>query len=199
VCHRSYQKRKEEEQETTSELDKKEDTQELEQMITKLKVQIEEDKRIEEALKEKLEEKDMIIGNLEAEIVTLRKEFKIKICKIAQKFWMTLSTVKNLILTRPDLDTIRQKRDQAPKQQSKKHIQKAMQKQSKGIGRYTRKITGTLLHQEDSDFRINNQQIGLKKKNDSQEHLLSEDPQLPGIKLYSLVYVMHVIILDIKL
>jgi hypothetical protein len=35
-------------------LDKKKDTQELEQMITKLKVQIEEDKRIEEALKEQL-------------------------------------------------------------------------------------------------------------------------------------------------
>jgi hypothetical protein len=33
------------------ELDKKKDTQELEQMITKLKVQIEEDKIIEEALK----------------------------------------------------------------------------------------------------------------------------------------------------
>ena len=48
------------------------------------------------------------------------------------------------------------KRDQAPKQQSKKHVQKAMQKQSKGIGRYTRNITGTLIHPEDSDFRINN-------------------------------------------
>ena len=56
-----------------AELDKKEDTQELEKMITNLKVQIEEDKRIEEALKEKLEEKDKIIGNFEAEIVTLRK------------------------------------------------------------------------------------------------------------------------------
>jgi hypothetical protein len=32
-------------------LDKKEDTQELEKMITNLKVQIEEDKRIEESLK----------------------------------------------------------------------------------------------------------------------------------------------------
>jgi hypothetical protein len=42
-------------------------------MITKLKVQIEEDKKIEEALKEQLEEKDMIIGNLKAEVVTLRK------------------------------------------------------------------------------------------------------------------------------
>jgi hypothetical protein len=39
-------------------------------MITKLKVQIEEDKRIEEALKENIEGKDSIIGNLEAEIVT---------------------------------------------------------------------------------------------------------------------------------
>jgi hypothetical protein len=37
------------------ELDKKEDTQELEQMITNLKVQIEEDKIIEEVLKENLE------------------------------------------------------------------------------------------------------------------------------------------------
>jgi hypothetical protein len=39
------------------ELDKKEDTQELEQMITNLKVQIEEDKRIEEALKEQARRK----------------------------------------------------------------------------------------------------------------------------------------------
>jgi hypothetical protein len=59
-------------------LDKKEDTQELEQMITNLKVQIEEDKRIEEALKEQLEEKDKIIGNLEAKIVTLRKDLQKK-------------------------------------------------------------------------------------------------------------------------
>jgi hypothetical protein len=57
-------------------LDKKEDTQELEQMITILKVQIEEDKIIEDTLKEQLEGKDKIIGNLEEEIVTLRKEFQ---------------------------------------------------------------------------------------------------------------------------
>jgi hypothetical protein len=69
---------------------------------------------------------------------------------------MTLLAVKNLILTSSDLDRIKQKRDQAPKQKSKKQIQKVMQKQSKGIKRYTRKITGTLLDQEDSDFRINN-------------------------------------------
>ena len=42
-------------------------------MMSNLKIQFEEDKRIKEALKEQLEEKDRIIGNLEAEIVTLRK------------------------------------------------------------------------------------------------------------------------------
>jgi hypothetical protein len=47
-------------------------------MITILKVQIEEDKRIEDALKEQLEEKDKIIGNLEAEFVTLRKDLQNK-------------------------------------------------------------------------------------------------------------------------
>jgi hypothetical protein len=47
-------------------------------MITKLKVQIEEDKRIEEELKEKLEGKDRIIGNLEAKIVTLRNDIQKK-------------------------------------------------------------------------------------------------------------------------
>jgi hypothetical protein len=61
-----------------AELDKKKDTRELEQMITRLKVQIEEDKRIEETLKEQLEEKDKIIRNLEAKIVTLRKDIQKK-------------------------------------------------------------------------------------------------------------------------
>jgi hypothetical protein len=56
-------KEKKKKKKLQAELDKKEDTQELEQMITNLKIQIEEDKIIEEALKEKLEEKDKIIGN----------------------------------------------------------------------------------------------------------------------------------------
>jgi hypothetical protein len=47
-------------------------------MITNLKVQIEEDKRVEEALKEQLEERDRIIGKLEADIVTLRKDLQKK-------------------------------------------------------------------------------------------------------------------------
>jgi hypothetical protein len=51
---------------------------------------------------------------------------------------MTLLAAKFLIMTSLDLDTIRQKMDQSPKQQNKKHIQKDMQKQSNGIGRSTR-------------------------------------------------------------
>jgi hypothetical protein len=70
-------------------------------------------------------------------------------------------------MTSSGLDTIRQKKDQAPKQQSKKHIQKYSQKQSRGIVRSTRKITGTLLHREDSDFRIKNRHIGLRKNHKS--------------------------------
>jgi hypothetical protein len=42
-------------------------------MIYNLKIQVEEDKRIKEVLKEQLEEKYRIIGNLEEDIVTLRK------------------------------------------------------------------------------------------------------------------------------
>jgi hypothetical protein len=45
-------------------------------MITNLNVQIEEDKIIEEVLKEQLEERDKIIGNLEAEIATSRKDLQ---------------------------------------------------------------------------------------------------------------------------
>jgi hypothetical protein len=47
-------------------------------MIMKLKIQIEQDKIIEEALKEQLEERDEIIGNSEVEIVTLRKDLQKK-------------------------------------------------------------------------------------------------------------------------
>jgi hypothetical protein len=68
------------------ELDKKEDTQELEQMIIILKVQIEEDKRIEGSLKEQLEERDRIIGNLEAEIVRLINDLQKKNMQNNSKF-----------------------------------------------------------------------------------------------------------------
>jgi hypothetical protein len=65
----------------------------------------------------------------------------------------------------------------------------------------TGKITGTLLHLEDSDFRINNtqKQAGLTKTKDLEEQLPLKYLQLLGIKLYFFVYVMHVIIFDIKM
>jgi hypothetical protein len=55
-------------------------------MITKLKAQIEEDKRIEEALKKQLEGKDRIIGNMEVEIVILRRT-KFAHTRIIQNTW----------------------------------------------------------------------------------------------------------------
>jgi hypothetical protein len=47
-------------------------------MITNLKVQIEEDKIIEGTLKQQLEGRDKIIGNLEEKIVTLIKDIQNK-------------------------------------------------------------------------------------------------------------------------
>ena len=55
-------------------------------MITKLKIQVEEDKRIEEELKERLEEKDSIIEGLEANIFTLIKYFQKKNMQNNSKF-----------------------------------------------------------------------------------------------------------------
>jgi hypothetical protein len=86
-----------------AEKDKKKDTQELEQMITKLKVQIEEDKRIEEALKEQLEENDNIIINLEAEIVTLRKDIQKKNMQNSSKVLDDIINSKNSHLDKSGL------------------------------------------------------------------------------------------------
>jgi hypothetical protein len=116
-----------------------------------------------------LEETERIIGNLEAEIVTLIKDIQNKNMQNNSNFWMTLSIVKGLIMKILDLDTIRQKREQTPKQQNKKHIKNVMHKKLKGLGRPTRKITRMFLHQEDLDFIIDNRhkQIFLSKKKNS--------------------------------
>jgi hypothetical protein len=104
---------------------------------------------------------------LEAEVVTLRKDIQKKNMQNSSKVLDDIISSKKSHLDKSRLGYNQTKRDQAPKKQRKKQIQRDMQKQSKRIKRYTRKITGTLLHQEDSDFRINNRQIGLKKKKDS--------------------------------
>jgi hypothetical protein len=53
-------------------------SEEIEQMITSLKIQIEEERRIEEILRSHLEEKEKTIGSLESEIVSLRKDLQKK-------------------------------------------------------------------------------------------------------------------------
>ena len=108
---------------------------------------------------DEVSDSDRTIGNLEAEIVTLRKD-------IEKKNMQNSSKVLDDIISsqKPHLDKSKLGYNQTEKGSSSKT---AMQKQSKGIGRCTRKIIGTLLHQEDSDFRINNRHIGLKKKKDS--------------------------------
>jgi hypothetical protein len=77
MFHRRSKEGKEEKKSLQEELTKKEESQnskEVEQTIMKLKLQVEEDKGIKEALIEKLEERDRTIEGLEAEIVTLRKD-----------------------------------------------------------------------------------------------------------------------------
>jgi len=47
-------------------------------MVGKLKIQVEEDKRIKQALGVQLDEKDKMIEGLEVEIITLRKDVRKK-------------------------------------------------------------------------------------------------------------------------
>jgi cystathionine beta-lyase family protein involved in aluminum resistance len=85
-------------------------------MIKKLKVQIEEDKRIEEALKEQLEEKDKIIGNLEAEVATLRKDIQKKNMQNSSKVLDDIINSKKSHLDKSGLGYNQTEKDQAPKQ-----------------------------------------------------------------------------------
>jgi hypothetical protein len=95
-------------------------------MITKLKIQFEEYKRVEEALKERLEEKYRIIGSLEAEIVTLRKYLQKKNLQNNSK---VLDEIIRSQRKNHDSDTTRKKMDQDPKEHIKKHYQESMQRQ----------------------------------------------------------------------
>ena len=79
---------------------------------------------------------------------------------------MTLLAVKSY-LDKSKLGYNQTKKGSSSKTTEQETYPKVMQKQSKGIERYTRKIKGTLLHQEYLYFIINNRQIGLKKKKDS--------------------------------
>ena len=132
-------------------------------MITKLKVKIEEDKRIEEALKEQLEGKNKIIGNPEAEIVTLRKDIQKKNMQNSSKFLDDIIRCQKYHLDKYELGYNQTEKGSSYQTKEKETIPKSYAETMKG----DRKITGTLLHREDSYFRINNRQIGLEKKKDS--------------------------------
>jgi seryl-tRNA synthetase len=146
-----------------AELDKKEDTQELEQMITNLKVQIEEYKRIEESLKEHLEEKDKIIGNLEAKVVTLRKDLQNKNIQNNSKVLDDIIRSQKSHHDKFVLGYNQTEKGSSSKTTEKETYPKIFAETIKG----DKKITGTHLHQEDSYFRINSRQIGLRKKKNS--------------------------------
>jgi hypothetical protein len=79
-----------------------------------------------------------------------------------------------------------------------------MQKSSKVLsrkrnrGRLKKKIIGKLDHLEYSEYIIRSQQH-VKKKKTSKEQLHSEDPLHIGIKLFFLVHVIIVTLLDTKL
>jgi hypothetical protein len=72
---------------------------------------------------------------LEAKIVTLRKDIQKKNMQNISKVLDDIINSQKSHLDKSRLGYNQKKRDQAPKQQSKKQIQKSMQKQSKGIGR----------------------------------------------------------------
>jgi hypothetical protein len=136
-----------------AELEKKEDTQELEKMIMKLKVQIEEDKIIEEALKEQLEERDRIIGNLEAEIVTLRKDLQKKNMQNSSKVLDEIISSQNPYHDKFVLGYNHTENGSSSKETEKETYPKSFIETIKG----DRNITETLLHRADSDFIINDQ------------------------------------------
>jgi hypothetical protein len=100
---------------------------------------------------------------LEAEIVTLRKDIQNKNMQNSSKVLDDIISSQNSHLDKFGLGYNQKKKGSSSKTTEKETNPKSYAETIKG----DRKITGTLLHQEDSDFRINNRQIGLKKKKDS--------------------------------
>ena len=93
---------------------------------------------------------------MEVEIVTLRKDIQKKNMQNSSKVLDDIISSQKSYFHKSGLGYNQKEKGSTSKTTDKKQIQKVMQKQSKGIKIYTRKITGTLLHREDSDFRINN-------------------------------------------
>jgi hypothetical protein len=100
---------------------------------------------------------------LEVEVVTLRKD-------IQKKNMQNSSKVRDDIINsqKSHLDKSGLGYNQIEKGSTSKIIEQEKNPKSYAETiKKDRKLTGTLFHQEDLDFRINNRQIGLKKKKDS--------------------------------
>jgi hypothetical protein len=111
----------------------------------------------------------MIIGNLEVEIVTLRKYLQKKNMQNNSKVLDNIISSQMPNHDKFELGYNQTEKGSRSKKNIKKHNQEAMQRQSKETRSFTRKITETLLHPEDSYFIINDsqKQEGLKKKKGS--------------------------------
>ena len=71
-------------------------------MITSLKIQIEEEKIIEEVLRSQLEEKEKMIGSLEEKVISLRNDLQRKICRRrALEYWIKSLAFKDHQMTDP--------------------------------------------------------------------------------------------------
>jgi hypothetical protein len=100
---------------------------------------------------------------LEAEIVTLRKDIQKKNMQNSSKVLDDIINSQKFHLDKSGLGYNQTENGSSSKTTEKETNSKSYAETIKE----ERKITETLLHQENSDFRINNRKIGLKKKKDS--------------------------------
>jgi hypothetical protein len=105
----------------------------------------------------------MIIGNLEAEIVALKKNIQKKKMQNSSKVLDDIISSKKYHLEKSRLGYNQTKKGSSSKTIEQETNPKSYVETIKG----DRNIIGTLLHREDSEFRINNRQTSLKKKKDS--------------------------------
>jgi hypothetical protein len=93
---------------------------------------------------------------LEAEIVTLRKDIQNKNMQNNSKFLDDIISSQKPHHDKSKIGYNQTEKGSSSKTTEQETYPKRYAKQSKGIGISTRKITWTLLHREDSYFKINN-------------------------------------------
>ena len=98
----------------------------------------------------------MIIGNMEAEIVKLRKDIQKKNMHNSSKVLDDIINSQKSHLDKSGLGYNQTKKVSSSKETKQETYPKSDAETIKGDKIYARKITETLLHREDLDFRINN-------------------------------------------